>query len=57
MLLQDLLLIHWPGVARTDATSPVNAELRWQTWQVGDAADCGISVYTHCQLRGPRMYM
>lgn len=30
----DLLLIHWPGVARLDAQSPDNATLRLETWRV-----------------------
>lgn len=30
----DLLLIHWPGVARLDAQSPDNAKLRLETWRV-----------------------
>jgi diketogulonate reductase-like aldo/keto reductase len=30
----DLLLIHWPGVARLDAKSPDNAKLRLETWRV-----------------------
>lgn len=34
---QDLLLIHWPGVSRTLADSPLNAQLRFQTWQVRQA--------------------
>ena len=33
-LLQDLLLIHWPGVARMDATSEKNAEQRLASWRV-----------------------
>lgn len=31
----DLMLIHWPGVARLDAQSPDNAKLRLETWRVG----------------------
>lgn len=31
----DLMLIHWPGVARLDAKSPDNARLRLETWRVG----------------------
>lgn len=30
----DLMLIHWPGVARLDAQSPDNARLRLETWRV-----------------------
>lgn len=30
----DLLLIHWPGVARLDAQSPDNAKQRLETWRV-----------------------
>jgi hypothetical protein len=30
----DLMLIHWPGVARLDAQSPDNAKLRLETWRV-----------------------
>lgn len=30
----DLMLIHWPGVAKTPADSPANAAARRQTWRV-----------------------
>ena len=30
----DLLLIHWPGVARTDPASPTNAQKRRETWNI-----------------------
>ncbi len=30
----DLMLVHWPGVAKTPADSPVNAAARRQTWRV-----------------------
>jgi diketogulonate reductase-like aldo/keto reductase len=30
----DLVLIHWPGAAKTDPASPRNAELRKETWRV-----------------------
>ena len=30
----DLVLIHWPGVARRDARSPDNAVARKETWRV-----------------------
>jgi diketogulonate reductase-like aldo/keto reductase len=30
----DLMLIHWPGVARLDHKSPDNAKLRLETWRV-----------------------
>lgn len=30
----DLVLIHWPGIARTSVESPVNATLRLETWRV-----------------------
>lgn len=30
----ELVLVHWPGAAKTDAASPVNADLRRQTWRV-----------------------
>ncbi|KAF6255387.1 Aldo/keto reductase [Scenedesmus sp. NREL 46B-D3] len=54
----DLVLVHWPGVARADAASPRNAELRWQTWQVleqmqrqGKARAIGVSNYSSSHLR------
>ncbi|PRW60380.1 glyoxal reductase [Chlorella sorokiniana] len=30
----DLMLVHWPGVAKVDAASPDNAAMRRQTWRV-----------------------
>lgn len=30
----DLMLVHWPGVAKQDAASPLNAALRRETWLV-----------------------
>lgn len=30
----DLMLVHWPGVARQDAAAPGNADARRQTWRV-----------------------
>lgn len=30
----DLMMVHWPGVAKQDASSPRNAELRRETWRV-----------------------
>ncbi|KAL3148340.1 hypothetical protein ABBQ38_013797 [Trebouxia sp. C0009 RCD-2024] len=30
----DLILIHWPGVAKLPLTSPLHAQLRLQTWRV-----------------------
>ncbi|KAL4427746.1 hypothetical protein ABPG75_001835 [Micractinium tetrahymenae] len=30
----DLMLVHWPGVAKTPADSPANAAARQQTWRV-----------------------
>ncbi|WIA12687.1 hypothetical protein OEZ85_006328 [Tetradesmus obliquus] len=54
----DLMLVHWPGVARTDAASPHNAEMRWQTWQVleqlqqqGKARAIGVSNYSASHLQ------
>lgn len=42
----DLLLIHWPGVARTDGNSPLNAEKRKETWRVLE------DFYTNGKVRG-----
>jgi diketogulonate reductase-like aldo/keto reductase len=48
----DLLLIHWPGVAKTECASPENAQKRQKTWQVlenlfsrGLARSIGVSNY------------
>lgn len=30
----DLMLIHWPGVAKTELSSPINAIKRLETWRV-----------------------
>lgn len=30
----DLMLVHWPGASKVDASSERNAELRLQTWRV-----------------------
>jgi diketogulonate reductase-like aldo/keto reductase len=30
----DLMLVHWPAAARTGGDSPLNPELRLQTWRV-----------------------
>ena len=30
----DLLLIHWPGVAKVDTRSTRNAQKRLETWRV-----------------------
>ncbi|GIL56488.1 hypothetical protein Vafri_11842 [Volvox africanus] len=29
----DLVLVHWPGVSRVAPDSPLNAQMRWETWQ------------------------
>lgn len=48
----DLMLIHWPGVAKTRLDSPLNAALRHETWQLledyysqGKARAIGVSNY------------
>ena len=48
----DLLLIHWPGVAKTELCSPLHAEKRQKTWHVlenifsrGVARAIGVSNY------------
>ncbi|KAI7842709.1 hypothetical protein COHA_003640 [Chlorella ohadii] len=48
----DLMLVHWPGVAKVDAASPDNAALRRQTWRVleqfqrqGQLRAIGVSNY------------
>jgi hypothetical protein len=43
----DLMLIHWPGVARLDAQSPDNARLRLETWRVSPTAH-HVSVCSLC---------
>eukprot|EP00877_Chromochloris_zofingiensis_P013729 jgi/Chrzof1/860/Cz01g31200.t1 len=54
----DLLLVHWPGAARTDAKSEKNAQLRLETWQVleqyyrkGHARAIGISNFEEHHLQ------
>lgn len=54
----DLVLVHWPGVAKTPLTSPVNAQLRKETWRVlesyqrqGRFRAIGVSNYTVDHLR------
>ena len=51
------MLVHWPGVAKQDAGSPLNAELRRQTWRVleryhrqGSLRAIGVSNYTAAHL-------
>jgi methylglyoxal/glyoxal reductase len=40
----DLLLIHWPGVAKTDLSSPENAEKRHKSWQILEKSlECGLA--------------
>lgn len=36
--VQDLLLVHWPGAAKTPPASPENARLRLDTWRVLEEA-------------------
>ncbi len=50
--------MHWPGVAKLDARSPLNAQLRRETWQVLEAYQrqgrfraIGVSNYTVEHLR------
>lgn len=52
------MLVHWPGVAKTDASSPANAQLRLQTWRVleqfyrqGRFRSIGVSNYTAAHLQ------
>lgn len=54
----DLLLIHWPGVARLDAKSPDNAKLRLETWRVleglyksGKARAIGVSNFSAAHIQ------
>lgn len=49
----DLMLIHWPGVAKTELSSPINATKRLETWRVleefhdkGLALSIGVSNYS-----------
>jgi diketogulonate reductase-like aldo/keto reductase len=37
----DLMLVHWPAAARIAGSSPMNSELRLQTWRV---LECEVSV-------------
>lgn len=53
--LQDCVLIHWPGVSKTDASSPKNAELRLQTWRVLEALHRWVA-HTAC-TRAAAHYM
>lgn len=53
----DLLLVHWPGASRVPPGSPLNAELRGQTWRVlerayrdGRARAIGVSNYEERHL-------
>lgn len=53
----DLLLIHWPGVAKEPLSSPLNAAKRRETWQVledmhakGVARWIGVSNYEQRHL-------
>lgn len=46
----DLLIIHWPGTAKTAVDSPKNSESRRQTWKAlvelqkeGKVRDIGVS--------------
>ncbi|KAG2497704.1 hypothetical protein HYH03_004441 [Edaphochlamys debaryana] len=55
----DLCLIHWPGVARKPATSPIHAEKRAETWadlealyKEGRLRAIGVSNYEEGHLRG-----
>jgi diketogulonate reductase-like aldo/keto reductase len=52
------MLIHWPGVARQEPTSPANAAKRLESWQVlerlYDAGQCraiGVSNFHESQLQ------
>lgn len=54
----DLCLVHWPGVAKTPAGSPLNAHARRETWRVledlyrqGRFRAIGVSNYTVAHLR------
>ncbi|KAG9246808.1 putative aldo-keto reductase [Calycina marina] len=54
----DLYLIHWPGVARTRASSPENKKMRVEAWKVlneakreGLVVNIGVSNFTAHQLR------
>ena len=54
----DLLLVHWPGVAKADAKSPANAAARAGAWRVlerlhgeGRVRCLGVSNYTEAHLR------
>ena len=54
----DLILIHWPGVARMPADSPANAEARLATWAALQSAQCagkvraiGVSNFTAAHLQ------
>ena len=54
----DLLLIHWPGVAKAAAASPANAVARAAAWRVlerlhrdGRVRSLGVSNYTEAHLR------
>ncbi len=50
--------MHWPGVAKVDAKSPINAQLRKETWRVleeyhgqGKFKAIGVSNYTVAHLQ------
>lgn len=54
----DLMLIHWPGIARTPAGSPANAEARLATWRAlqeaqraGKVHAIGVSNFTEAHLQ------
>ena len=54
----DLMLIHWPGVAKTDLSSPINSLRRLETWRVlelfhakGLARSIGVSNYEISHLK------
>lgn len=53
----DLVLIHWPGVAKTPPNDPKNKQLRAETWQElekfvseGKIKSIGVSNYTESHL-------
>lgn len=54
----DLVLIHWPGVAKTPPNDPKNKKLRAETWQEleelvsqGKIRSIGVSNYTENHLK------
>lgn len=54
----DLVLVHWPGVAKATPTDPKNKSLRAETWQElenlvsdGKIKSIGVSNYTENHLK------